>query len=346
MKAYRFPCGNLLLFHGVSAKTLEKRGKRDYHPYSMGLSRRDLFAAGGLAALGSLPALGEAAKTPAKRRVLRIAHITDLHVQPERGAALGMERCLEHAQSHHKPDLILMGGDQVFDCLSGDRARAKTQWDLYNSVLRANVSAPVAHAVGNHDVLGWNAPGHAGADAGYGKAYALDKMGLSRGYRSFDKNGWHLVVLDSVAPCRARGYKARLDDEQFDWLAEDLARAQSKPTLILSHIPILSTSAFFHGDNERTGNWHVPGAWMHIDARRIKDLFAQRPNVVACLSGHIHMLDRLKFQGVRYYGNGAGCGNWWNGAFEGVGPGYAVVDLFSDGTMTNEYVEYGWKTMA
>jgi len=47
---------------------------------------------------------------------------------------------------------------------------------------------------------------------------------------------------------------------------------------VVSHIPIISTSVFFDGDNEKSGNWNVPRAWMHIDARKIKDLFADYPN--------------------------------------------------------------------
>ena len=311
----------------------------------MGFSRRDLLAAGGLAALGTVPALGEAAKPPRKRRVLRIAHITDLHVQPEKGAALGMQRCLEHAQDH-KPDLIVMGGDQVFDSLTVDRVRVAQLWDVYGSVLRANAAVPVVHVLGNHDVFGWGAIGRSPRESGYGKAFALDRMRLARGYYSFDRAGWHFVVLDSIAHARGLGYTARLDEDQFAWLTEDLARAKGRPTLLISHIPILSTSAFFFSANERTGNWHVPGAWMHIDARRIKDLFAQCPTVVACLSGHMHMVDRLNYQGVRYFGNGAGCGNWWTGPLQGVGNGYGIVDLFSDGSVTNQYVEFPWKPMA
>ena len=310
----------------------------------MGLSRRDLLAAGGLGVLGSVPALASA-NAAAKRRVLRIAHITDLHVQPERGAALGMERCLDHAQGQ-KPDMIFMGGDQVMDCLQVDRGRVKQQWDVYKSVLSANAAVPVVHALGNHDVFGWGNAGCSRAERGYGKAYSLEKMHLSRGYQSFDRGGWHLVVLDSVFPARGRGYTARLDDEQFEWLADDLAKAKGRPTLVMSHIPILSTAAFFCGENERTGNWHVPGAWMHIDARRIKDLFAKIPTVVACVSGHIHLVDRMNFQGVRYFGNGSGCGAWWGGPYQDVAPGYGLVDLFSDGTIENKYVEYGWKAVA
>ena len=312
---------------------------------SVGFTRRDLLAAGGLSALAGVPFLGSA-KGRTRKRVLRIAHITDLHVQPELGAALGMEKCLEHAQAH-KPDFIFMGGDQVMDSLVADRARLKTQWDVYQSVLRSNKAVPVIHAIGNHDVWGWACQDRFCHEPGFGKAYAMDRMELTQPYYSFDLKDWHFIVLDSVHPCRGRGYTAKLGRHQYEWLANDLAHVSpDRHVLVMSHIPIVSASAFFHGDNERTGNWHVPGAWMHIDARFIKDLFARHTNVNACLAGHIHLVDRVDYQGVTYFGNGAGCGAWWSGEFQGVGNGYAIVDLFNDGSVENRYVEYGWKPRA
>src|SRR5438552_2511432 len=83
--------------------------------------------------------------------------------------------------------------------------------------------------------------------------------------------------LASVSP-QAGGYEARLDDEQFDWLKADLqATPKTTPILILSHIPILAACALFDGDNEKSGDWVVPGAWMHLDARRLKSLFVEHP---------------------------------------------------------------------
>jgi 3',5'-cyclic-AMP phosphodiesterase len=108
----------------------------------------------------------------------------------------------------------------------------------------------------------------------------------------------------------------------------------------MSHIPILAVSPYLDGDNETTGNWVVPGAWMHLDARRFKTLFATHPNVRLCISGHIHLRDSAVYNGVTYACNGAVCGNWWRGNYQETKPGYAIVDLYNDGAFNIEYVQY------
>src|SRR5690606_23551047 len=121
-----------------------------------------------------------------------------------------------------------------------------------------------------------------------------DILGLEKPYRSYDRNGWHFIVLDSVFPKATGGYTARLDDEQFEWLKGDLASVKSTtPIMVTSHIPIIAACPMFDGDNEKSGNWQVPGAWMHIDARRIKDEFRKHANIKLCISGHIHLIDQV-----------------------------------------------------
>jgi 3',5'-cyclic AMP phosphodiesterase CpdA len=82
---------------------------------------------------------------------------------------------------------------------------------------------------------------------------------------------------------------------------------------------------------------------MHIDARRIKDLFREHPNVKLALSGHIHLKDRVDYNSVTYLCNGAVSGSWWGGPYQECPPGYALVDLFSDGSFEYEYRTFGWK---
>ena len=279
----------------------------------------------------------------ARQRVLRIAHTTDFHVLPERNSAAGMEMCLQHAQSHD-PDVIFIGGDMVMDSLEADAEWRDIQWDLFSTVLRANLDREVVYALGNHDVWGWGDVAKYQHEPLFGKRFACDRLGLESPYRSFDRAGWHIVVLDSTHRVEGNGYVARLDDTQFEWLVDDLAHVPAdRPVLLFSHMPIFAVGPYLFGENERTGNWQVPGAWMHIDARRIKDLFYRHPNVKACLSGHMHLVDHVEYLGVKYYCNGAACGAWWLGSWHEFPPGYAIVDLFDDGTIENRFVAYGWE---
>lgn len=172
----------------------------------------------------------------------------------------------------------------------------------------------------------------------------MDELGLSSTYRSFDRAGWHFIVLDSIQPsCGPVGYVARLDQAQFDWLERDLAQTpESTPVVVLSHCPILSVSAYFRMHAEDGGTWRVPGSWMHIDARKIKDLFRGHPNVKLCLAGHEHLVGKTQYLGVTYACNGSVSGAWWEGPFQETEPGYSIVDLFDDGTHRVRYFPWGW----
>jgi predicted MPP superfamily phosphohydrolase len=314
------------------------------------MSRRGaLKTFGALAAGGSVSALaGWAATTLSthhgpRRKALRIAHLTDIHVHPNGPSGRGLAACLRHVQSQwERPSLILNGGDAVLDARNADEDETRAQWKLWQSVLRNECLLPVEHCLGNHDFWGGSRKGAktSAADQLYGKQWAMDEFGMSEPYRSFTRSGWHFVILNSILP-HGDDYKARLDDEQFAWLQADLqATAKTTPILLLSHIPIVSACALFDGDNEESGNWVVPGAWIHLDARRLKNLFLQHPNVKVCLSGHIHLRDRIDINGVTYLCNGAVSGNWWRGAYQECQPGYALLDLYDDGSFEHQYVTY------
>lgn len=296
------------------------------------------------AATGTLAMPDAEAAEHKPKRVLRLAHLTDIHVQPELRADEGLESCLRHVYAQKdRPGLILGGGDCVMDSFGQDAARTKTQWDVWDGVWKGFDAVPARHAIGNHDVWGWNKKSSraTGDEPLYGKRQAMDRLDLVERYYSFDRAGWRFIVLDSTFPQGDAGYTARLDDAQFAWLTALLADTPATMhVLVLSHIPILCACAFLDGENEKSGDWVVPGSWMHIDARRIKDLFFRHPNVRLALSGHIHLRDRLDYNGVTYLCNGAVCGSWWRGSYHETPPGYALVDLFEDGTFANEYVVY------
>ncbi|MGV3614070.1 MAG: metallophosphoesterase family protein [Fimbriimonas sp.] len=309
------------------------------------LSRRDILAASAGGVL--LTSLGAAAPSPARKRSLRVAHLTDIHVQPTNGAPEGMEKCLVHAQSQRtKPDLILTGGDLIMDALAVPKDHVQKQWDIFNRVLKANVKTPIRHAIGNHDVWGWGDRAKFASEPKFGKKWACEELGLAKPYYSFDQGGWHFVVLDSNHATEGDGYKARLDDEQFEWLKGDLAATPAKrPVLVLSHIPIIGVCSMFDGENEKAGEWRIPASYVHVDSRRIKDLFLKHKNVKLCVSGHEHQYDQVVYNDVTYFCNGAVCGGWWGGNHFECTYGYGLIDLFDDGTFENRYVPYGWKTV-
>jgi Icc protein len=322
----------------------------------MPITRRKFLAAGSTAIAVAAAAGGEpaAAATPRSRR-LRIAHLTDLHLQPELQATRGVAACLAHVQTQPaasdaadsvKPDLIITGGDTIMDAFAADLARTKLQWELWRKVKADHCGMEMHSVVGNHDVWGWDRvkSGTNGAEPLYGKRWVCDEFGRDLPYTSFDRGGWHIVLLDSVFP-HEQSYVGRIDDAQWDWLERDMAAVPSAtPVVIFSHIPILSATplAVAGPTAPQAAGIRVPGGRIHVDADRFQTLFTARRNIKACVSGHMHLVEQLDFQGVRYLCNGAVSAGWWKGKNRDTDFGYAMVDLFDDGTVERRYVPYGW----
>lgn len=332
---------------------------KDEAERSMIHRRRQFIQTAGIGlAAATLPATSTLAQAPltTRRRVGRIAHLTDVHVQPERAGEAGFVAALHHVQTHARPDLVLFGGDSVFDVADTDAARRDQLGALWSRVLKSDLSVPHRCAIGNHDIPDLKSLVVAGANPDLAKAWPCDLFGLDKRYYSFDQFGWHIVVLDSVSIGGRHGYEGRLDDAQLDWLAADLAAHKDKPVLILSHIPVVTVTGFFDGDRRKTGDWDVPASYVHIDAVELHERFVAAGNVKLCLSGHEHQFDRCLFDGITYACGGAVCGNWWKGAYHHTPAGYAIIDLYDDGegqALTGEgqaitgafdvaYVDFGW----
>jgi 3',5'-cyclic-AMP phosphodiesterase len=313
------------------------------------VDRRQVLGLGATLAAASL--FASRASASERKRVLRIAHVTDVHVQPELRAPQGMAACLQHIQAQaDKPNLVLTGGDHVMDCVRQTRDRTRVQWDLWKRISRSDNSIPIHSCIGNHDIWGWNKTksGASGNESDYGKQWACDALGLDKPYYSFNQAGWHFIALDGVQPGEVEGaFYGGLDDEQLDWLKADLANVPpTMPILIWSHIPIVSALApLFNSRGPRTSPIAIEAGHVHWDAVQILALLTQHPNVKACLSGHLHRVDYVHLKGIHFYCNGAVSGAWWKGKNDGFEEGYAIIDLFDDGSLECRYTPYGWKAM-
>ena len=173
------------------------------------ISRRGFLAAAGALSTAALAACQAAPSSGKPERLLRIAHLTDIHIEQRSDARVGMAKALAHAQAQSDPPaLILNTGNSIMDSLETPKEHSLARWALFNEILEQECSLPVVHAIGNHDVFGWGLPEEERAaladDPLFGKGMALQALGLERRYYSFERAGWHFIVLDSTHLARDR----------------------------------------------------------------------------------------------------------------------------------------------
>ena len=306
----------------------------------MKLNRRSLLKAAGLATgmvvTGGLPALasinsGEGKN--GKKLALTVAHITDVHIREGDNAPERFKNCLRHIITKHKPDFFLNGGDSINDA-SYDNVKHDQviqQWSIWDECTALLDKYEVHSCIGNHDPW-WKAPSK--EDEMYGKEYVVKRLKIPHRYYSFTKKNWHFIVLDG------NNSNISLDEEQYNWLQDELEKIPaSAPVLLMSHYPILGTTQVLVGGG-------------HSDCKKLKDLFYKhRDKVKICLSGHNHLSDQTAYNNVLYCCNGAMSGFWWGkGDAESAGPGYyletppgyAILSMYDDGTVENEYFPHSY----
>ncbi len=306
------------------------------------LRRSFLHTIGALSGAAALPI---SVKAEASKKSVRFAFISDIHVKPGEIPEQGMAKALHNIQQlKQKPDFILNGGDSIMDALEADKQKTQQQFDLYKTILAKENSLPIYHCIGNHDVWGWFVKNDESikGDRLYGKQWVVEEFKMPRRFYSFTKGKWKFIVLDSTQLNPAGGYIAYFDPEQYAWLEQELKNTPADTFVcITSHIPILSICAgLFFNKTEANGDLKIQRNLMHTDFITLKKLFMQYPNVRVCLSGHIHLQDELDYLGVKYYCNGAICGNWWKGAFQEFEPAYAIIELFNDGSSKRTMINY------
>lgn len=305
------------------------------------MKRRDILKGIGLAAgaiaLGDVKAGAAVIEAPKKRKVLKIAHITDVHIQPE--AVPRFKKCLEMIKSDGV-DFILNGGDSIMAADYNDitKERVIKLWDSWHKSMELVKEIPLYSVLGNHDMWWMGKDDELG-----GKQGALKMLGLKNNYYSFDQKGWHFIMLDSNHATSP----GMLDDAQWNWFVDDVAKnAAGKPTLVMSHYPLLSCTGLVDNKDDFMGPFKVSGGYNHLDLMKFIALFNKNKNIKVCLSGHIHLLDKVVYNDVSYLCNGATSGYWWGAGDDGKGsykqtvPGYSLLNLYSDGSFDHEYVKY------
>jgi 3',5'-cyclic-AMP phosphodiesterase len=282
-----------------------------------------------------------------KKRSLRVAHITDVHILDKPNAERFFAQVLREINNlTDKPDFIINTGDTVMDENQQTRETVELRWKTWRKAVETENKLPIYSALGNHDV--WYGPNETldaeyKTDKRYGKQWAIEELKLPNRYYAFEKNGWYFIALDSING--EKGYQ--LDEEQFEWLKQQLQGIpKEKPVCVFNHVPILSMGALMYLTKRKPiSEITFPSGDMHNDHQRIKDLFFQHRQVKLCLSGHVHYVDEVEYLGVKYLCNGAVSGNWWGTplALDEFPPVYSLIDLFDDGTIEHQNFYYNTK---
>ncbi len=282
-------------------------------------------------------AVARAAET--KYEPLEFVFFTDTHIQPELNAGKGCEMCFAKIAAS-QPEFAIMGGDHVFDALGVGGMRAKLVFDLYARTQKA-LGMPIYQAIGNHDAFGvLTSSGIAPNDPLYGKKMYEDRFGKT--YYSFDRKGYHFVVLDSIQPTPDRLWEAHIDDVQMEWLRADLKKLPAgAPVIGVVHCPLVTAFATYA---ELITAGRKYNTMTVANSPTVLDILAGA-NVLAVLQGHTHINENVEYKGTRYITSGAVCGNWWRGPRMGTPEGYSVVSI-REGQVKVRYETYGFQSVA
>nr|WP_319570467.1 metallophosphoesterase family protein [uncultured Draconibacterium sp.] len=172
-----------------------------------------------------------------------------------------------------QPDFIIELGD-----FGIPKPEYAPYFDIWNSF-----EGDKYHVIGNHEM-----------DGGTSRETTLAYRNMESGYYSFNKNGFHFIVLDGndKSSLEVKGYKQFVGPDQVDWLKNDLKKAK-QPVIIFSHQGI----NLYHGAKEDYGVQN------YREVQQIRENHnAEFPDkkVVACFNGHSHWDVADKVNGIYY----------------------------------------------
>lgn len=213
---------------------------------------------------------------------MKIAFISDVHIGPS-GYYKGVRRKLaEYSETFIKQfireindsrdiDFALHLGDLVQDAgYETDIENFKKGLNLFNQS-----DIPVHHLVGNHDTI----------DITVDEIRAM--LGKESLYYSFDRGGFHFVIMYSNVPVAEEKISV-IETDQLKWLEKDLS-ATPFPAMVFIHHSL--------ADQNLTGNpWFEERSFACLVSNRaeVRRILETSGKVIAVVNGHLHW-NRIDF---------------------------------------------------
>jgi Icc-related predicted phosphoesterase len=270
----------------------------------------------------------------------RFVFMTDIHVQPELNGLEGFKQAITAVNTlSPKPDFIITGGDLIMDALEQSYARADSLYTLFLEACK-NFSMPVYHGIGNHELFGvFEESGVEPDHPQYAKKMFKQRIGQGKTYRSFNYKGWHFILLDDIGITKERRYIGEIDQEQIEWLSDDLEQIdKNSPIAVVLHIPMFT----FFKQIEKSAIEPNPPTSALTNSKEVFEIFKES-KLLLVLQGHAHIVEELISRNTHFITGGSVCGEWWKGSHQGFPEGFVVVDVQGD-NFTWHYQTYGWQS--
>jgi len=261
--------------------------------------------------------------------------MTDVHVQPELNAEAGFTKAIETVNELN-PNFVITGGDLVMDVMEQKFERADMLYDLYIKTVK-KFKMPVHNTLGNHEIFGfYEKSGVDPSHPEYGKKMFSKRIGKI--YYSFDYNGWHFMVLDSIGKTEEKKYRGIIDSEQMEWIKKDLAKVKKEtPIVVSTHIPFITTmTQIYKGSLDANAETIVIG-----NSKEVLELFKDH-SLKLVLQGHLHFLEHMYVKGIHFITGGAVSAKWWEGPNKETEEGFLLIKVKGD-SFTWEYIDYEWE---
>lgn len=290
-------------------------------------SRRQFLHTAGLAGASALlgfPAKSSWAARGNAAKKMRLAFFTDVHAHTDWGAPTALARAAK-AINAESPDLVIGGGDLIYDGFEVAAAAAEPQWDVYMEMHRA-IRAPVEPILGNHDLAAVR-PDDGTEPLADPRSVFKKKLGLDETWRVIDARGYRFFLLDSIEVSDDElMYHGGISSQQLAWLESELGRTDTDtPIVVATHIPFLSAIP----QATKGAMTQLEANHLVVNNLEVLELFADH-NLLLVLQGHLHAEEMLRWNGTTFITSGAVCGNKWRGPRYGTPEGFGVLTLRPD----------------
>lgn len=290
-------------------------------------SRRTFLHDGSVLLLGAGIASTSVASLLAdeSQRRVRIGMVTDLHYADKPPAGTrhyreSLAKLKEAAEQFQKdkPDFIVELGDLID---AADSVEAEKKYLATINKEFAALPGDKHYVLGNHCVTTLT------------KEEFLGGVGQKKPHYSFDRGGFHFVVLDACFRSDGQPYgrdnfkwsDANIPDEQVEWLRADLKTTTGKAIV------------FAHQRLDVKNDYGVK------NAEQVRKVLEDSGKVLAVFQGHSHKNDLKDINGIHYCTLVA--------MVEGSGAennGFSLMDVFDGGTIRltgfRKQAGYEWRT--